>query len=187
MVEKRNIYILLTHSGSVFSRAIGIYTRDPYTHVSIAFDRDLNELYSFGRLKPWNPVFGGFVKEDIIEGTFGRFPNTRCALYSLEVDDFQYQKLKKEIYRFKREADRYGYNFLGLLTAMFHQPLTRKYSYFCSQFVSEVLLNSGINIVNKPPGLTSPMDIKECQDLEFIYEGYLSTYRMETGMNYARA
>lgn len=176
MNRNNTIYILLSHSGSMFSRAINIYTGDPYTHVSIALDKDLKELYSFGRLKPYNPIIAGFVKEDIVNGTYGRFPNTRCALYSLKIDDIQYQKLKKELDRFKMEANKYGYNFLGLIGAMFHYPIQRKYNYFCSQFVSEILQNSGINILDKHPGLTSPMDFKKCKELQFIYEGYLSAY-----------
>ena len=81
--KKNKIYILLTHSGSLLSKCINVYTKEPYTHVSIAFDEELKELYSFGRLRPKNPIFAGFVKEDIVNGTYARFPNTRCALYSL--------------------------------------------------------------------------------------------------------
>lgn len=185
MAQEKRIYILLSHSGSLFSKAINIYTKAPYTHVSIAFDKNLNELYSFGRLKPDNPIFGGFVHEDIENGTFARFPNTRCALYSLKVNKTQYRKLKRELYKFKKESYRYGYNFLGVLTAMFNYPMKRKYNYFCSQFVSEILLNSGIHIVNKPPGITSPMDIKEYEELELIYEGYLNTYGCEGNEGYS--
>ena len=46
MAQEKRIYILLSHSGSLFSKAINIYTKAPYTHVSIAFDKNLNELYS---------------------------------------------------------------------------------------------------------------------------------------------
>lgn len=179
MIGEETIYILLSHSGSLFSRAINIYTKDPYTHVSIAFDKDLKELYSFGRLRPYNPLVAGFVKEDIINGTFARFPNTRCALYSLKIDGRKHEKLRVELERFKSESEKYGYNFLGLFTAMFNYPIKRKYNYFCSQFVSEILLNCGVHIVDKSPGLTSPMDIKEYERLEFIYEGYLNAYNYE--------
>lgn len=182
MKGHKTIYILLSHSGSMFSKMINIYTRDPYTHVSIGFDEDLKELYSFGRLKPYNPIIAGFVKEDIINGTYGRFPNTKCVLYSMNVNDIQYKKLKKELSRFKREKDKYGYNFLGLFGAMFNFPIQRKYNYFCSQFVSELLINSGINIIDKHPGLTSPMDFKQCSELEFVYEGYLNTYSNHAAM-----
>lgn len=176
MEAKNTIYILLSHSGSMFSKAINICTREPYTHVSIALDENLKELYSFGRINPYNPIVGGFVKEDVINGTYRRFPNTKCALYSLEIDDIQYRGLKRELNKFKRESEMYGYNLLGVVSAAFNYPIHRKYSYFCSQFVSEVLLNSGINIIDKNPSLTAPMDFRSCDELEFVYEGCLKTY-----------
>ncbi|MEW8972701.1 MAG: hypothetical protein AB2375_00785 [Tissierellaceae bacterium] len=181
MGSNYTIYILLTHSGSMFSKAINIYTRDPYTHVSIALDRDLEELYSFGRLRPYNPLLAGFVREDIVNGTFKRFSNTRCVLYALKVNKEQYDRVKKELDKFKMEANRYGYNLIGIIGAMFNHPIQRKYNYFCSQFVSEVLNNSGINILDKDPGLTSPMDFARCRDLEIIYEGRLSKYGLSRG------
>lgn len=55
MTKNHIIYILLTHSGSLLSKCINIYTKEPYTHVSIALDTNLKELYSFGRLNPTIP------------------------------------------------------------------------------------------------------------------------------------
>lgn len=177
-MKTKEIYILLTHSGSMFSKAINIYTRVPYTHVSIGLDRDLQELYSFGRRKPYNPIIGGFVREDIVYGTYGRFPETRCALYSLEINELQYKKLLRQLDMFKANKDRYSYNLIGLVGVIIHRPIDREYSYFCSQFVGKVLLNSGIDIVGKSPGLTSPMDFLQCKDLQFIYEGNLRDYKL---------
>lgn len=179
MKGTNRIYILLSHSGSNFSKTINIFTRAPYTHVSIALDKELNELYSFGRIHPYNPIIGGFVKEDIVNGTYGRFPNTTCALYSLEIEHEQYEKLKCELEKFKKEKDKYGYNLLGVMSAAFNFPLHRKYKYFCSQFVSEVLINSGIRLIDKNPSLTAPMDFRSCEGLEMIYEGYLNSYNNE--------
>lgn len=178
-MKERNIYILLSHSGSMFSKAINICTREPYTHVSIALDRDLHELYSFGRIRPYNPILGGFVKEDISGGTYKRFPNTRCALYSLKITDRQYRKLKRELNKFKKERDKYGYNLIGVVSAAFNYPIHRQYRYFCSQFVSELLLKSGIKIIDKNPSLTAPMDFIGSDELECIYVGYLRTYSVE--------
>lgn len=182
-MKDRTIYILLSHSGSMFSKAINICTRKPYTHVSIALDRNLSELYSFGRIKPYNPILGGFVQEDISGGTFERFPNTRCALFSLKITKRQYKKLKRELYRFKRESNKYGYNLIGVVSAAFNYPIHREYRYFCSEFVSELLLNSGIKIIDKNPSLTAPMDFVLSDELECIYVGYLRTYSLEIDNN----
>ncbi len=177
MKREYSVYLLLSHSGSMFSRAINFFTDHPYTHVSIALDEDLDQVYSFGRLNPYNPFFAGFVREDIHQGTFSRFPNTTCSLYELKVTGKQYRSIKKEIDRFRAEGHKYTYSFLGIITASFEYPLSRRYKYFCSQFVSEVFLKSGIDLSGKHPGLTSPMDIMEYQKLELVYSGYLRNYR----------
>lgn len=178
-MKDRTIYILLSHSGSMFSKAINICTREPYTHASIALDENLMELYSFGRLYPYNPVIAGFVREDIINGTYKRFPNTRCKLYSLTISELQYAKLRKELEKFTNGNKKYRYNFLGVISAAFDYPLERENKYFCSQFVSKILINSGIPIVNKDPGLTAPMDFMEYSGLQLIYEGYLRGYSQQ--------
>lgn len=64
MTEKQ-VYILLTNTGSLLTKLIKIYTKKPYNHASIAFDRNLSEVYSFGRKAARNPFIGGFVKDRI--------------------------------------------------------------------------------------------------------------------------
>ena len=177
MAKNRRIYILLTYSGSLLSKCINIYTKEPYTHVSIALDKDLHELYSFGRINPSNPIFAGFVKEDIVSGTYARFPETRCRIYSLRVNDIQYKRLKKEINKFKINRDKYGYNLLGLFGVIFNIPIERRYSFFCSQFVATILNNSGIHLFDKFSALVSPRDFRKCKEFNLIYEGRLKRYK----------
>ncbi len=176
MVRNNTVYILLTHSGSLLSKCIKMYTKEPYTHVSIALDKNLKELYSFGRINPYNPIFGGFVKEDIVNGTYSRFPETRCAFYSLSLNDIQYKRLKRELDKFKANGDKYGYNLLGLFGIIINIPIERKYNYFCSQFVATLLNNSGIYLFNKPPALVTPKDFRKCRKLKLLYEGRLRSY-----------
>lgn len=169
----------------MLSKCINVYTKEPYTHVSIAFDEELKELYSFGRLRPKNPIFAGFVKEDIVNGTYARFPNTRCALYSLEINNLQYKKLMRELDKFKKDGEKYGYNLIGLLGVMVNYPIERKYNYFCSQFVSSLLKSSGIKLIDKDTGLTSPRDFRECRELNLVYEGSLQNYNLEQSYIYS--
>lgn len=172
----REIYLLLSYSGSVPSHLIHYYTKDPYAHASISLDKELKEMYSFARLKPNNPVIAGFVHEDLENGTFKKFHNATCRLYALNVSDGQYRKLLAEITKFKHQRQRYSYNFIGVFGAIFNRPIEREFRYFCSQFVATVLHNSDIRIVEKPPGLTKPMDFAEHEELKLIYEGRLHDY-----------
>ena len=54
--KKKKIYILLSFTGTILSRIIRMYTKDKYCHASLSLDKEFNELYSFGRLNPYNPL-----------------------------------------------------------------------------------------------------------------------------------
>ena len=45
----KSIYILLTRSDTVLSRIVHLFTAARYTHVSIAFDGELQTVYSSSR------------------------------------------------------------------------------------------------------------------------------------------
>ena len=90
----KKIYIVLTHTGTILSKIIKSYTKDEFSHVSIALDSGLQKMYSFGRLHPYNPFWSGFVHEHIDKGTYKRFYKTKAKVYSYEVTEEQYEKLK---------------------------------------------------------------------------------------------
>ena len=85
----RKIYIVLTYTGTILSKLVKMYTKREFSHVSIALDEDLKEMYSFGRLNPYNPFIGGFVHEYMDKGTFKRFSKTNAQIYCLELTEKQ--------------------------------------------------------------------------------------------------
>lgn len=60
-MKQKKIYILLTRTKTMVSRTIHLATGDSFTHVSVAFDGELESLCSFGRLKPFLPLPAGLV------------------------------------------------------------------------------------------------------------------------------
>ena len=42
MMKEKKIYILLTDTGTLFTRLIKIFTKKPYNHASISFDAELS-------------------------------------------------------------------------------------------------------------------------------------------------
>ncbi|MFB5761375.1 hypothetical protein [Paenibacillus medicaginis] len=176
MEAERSVFILLTNTGTLFTRVIQTYTKAPYNHASISFDRELSELYSFGRKHPGNPLNGGFVKEDIKTGTFSKYPNTTCVIYELRVSEREVEKMRRVLHFFIRSRQKYMYNLLGVIGVALKEPVEFSNSYFCSQFVAEILQRSGINIWNKLPALVTPDDFRQSERLQLIYEGKLSEY-----------
>lgn len=170
-MEREKVYLLFTDTGTIFTKMIKLYTKKPYNHASIAFDSNFEEVYSFGRKQPRNPVNGGFVQEDLQRGVF---KNARCAIYSCNVEDEQIQKMKSFINEIEKEKHLYRYNLLGLLGVIVNKPLPRKYAYFCSQFVANVLNAGEIVTFQKSLCLISPQDLQNMESFELVFEGRLT-------------
>ena len=84
--DYKSVYILLSKTKTIPSNLIKLFTREPYSHTSLALDISLNEMYSFARRGMYNPFNGGFISENIEKGIFGKHKGTRCTVYELKVD-----------------------------------------------------------------------------------------------------
>ncbi|MBE1553049.1 hypothetical protein [Sporosarcina limicola] len=169
----RTIYIVLTDTGTLLSRAIGLYTREDLNHASIAFDEQLTEMYSFGRKQRHNPFVGGFVKEEAAEGIFR---DADCAIFSCEVSDEEYDKMRMKIRQIEQNKEQYRYNFIGLFGIAFKVKIQRKRAFFCSQFVATIVNESGVPMFAIKPYLVQPHHFADVPCLIQIYEGDLQVY-----------
>lgn len=172
-VYMMEIYIILTDTGTFFTKMIKMFTKYPLNHASISFNRNLETTYSFGRKRPNNPFFGGMVKENL-QGEL--FQQANCAIYKCSVSNQVYYQMLHLVKRMEQNKNMYKYNFLGLFGVLSNKEWNRKNAFFCSEFVATILSNGGISVNNKPACLVSPKDFTECKDLVLMYEGKLSTY-----------
>jgi len=173
----RPVYIVLTDTGTLFTRMIKRVTGAPYNHASIALDPQFSGLYSFGRKSLRMFWKAGFVREQMNAGIFAALKDTTCIVYELMVDEETYERIEREIQRFEQEAPKYKYNLIGFLNFLIRRPLPRKSAFFCSEFVATVLERAGVSLLRRPPGLTAPHDFMAVRALRPIYEGPLSAYR----------
>ena len=171
----KKIYIVLTHTGTLLSRIITGYTRTKFSHVSISLNEELTEMYSFGRLKPYNPYIGGFIHEYIDKGTFKRFKNTKAKVYYLEVEDNQYEEIKEKIQKIEKNKQQYKSNRVGLFAAGFNFRIASKDAFYCAEFVKHVLEPAGIK--TQLPEVIKPEDFKKIDGLKEIYNGKLRNYK----------
>ena len=171
-----SVYIMLSATNSVLSHAIGTVTRKKYNHISISFDKELNEVYSFGRLKPNNPFIGGFSREQV---TSDFYLKAECQIYELEVTEVQLDKLKTIIDHYNENKEYYQYNLLGLITAWLKIPWDRPNTFFCSEFVSTILIETDLLDRSLIPSITRPYDIIENLDMPLYYEGFMWNYKLK--------
>ena len=169
----KEIYIVLTDTGTVLSKIIRRYTGCPLNHVSIAFDEQLEEMYSFGRVQQRNPFSGGFVKERAGEGLL---KDAQCAVFRFRVTEDELRQIRGRILEIERERDRYTYNFIGLIGVILNREICRKRAYFCSQFVVAMLATAGIKITDEPAWRAQARHFTQSSQLEPVYKGALRDY-----------
>lgn len=170
----KKVYILLTYTGTILSKIIKIYTRNEFSHVSISLDKNLDKLYSFGRLNPYNPFIGGFVHEGLYHGTFKRFKNTKSFLYSLEVTDKEFNKIKKNIKQISKNKAKYHFNVLGMFLVIFKRKRNKKNYFYCAEFVKYILEKS-VDI-KELPEIVKPDDFLYINNKKTEYKGLLRKY-----------
>ena len=173
-MEKHYIYLIFSKTGTILSQVLSFFCETKYVHSAFSFDNSFTQIYSFGRKNPYNPFSGGFVIENFSAGVYSRFPRSECYITKLELTEEQYHSLKKELEIFMSKKDSYKYNFLGLFGVLFNIPIKRNNYYFCSQFVSEMLIKSGIYNANKPPELIKTDDLISIENQELYYNGLVN-------------
>ena len=171
----KDIYIVLTHTGTILSNIIKLVKHTKYNHASISLDKELNLLYSFGRLNPYLTLPGGFIKEGIRIGTFKRFKNTKCKILKLEVTEMQYKLMLDKINYIVEHKKEYGFNIIGFLLAGINVRRCCSNKYYCSEFV-KYILDFGKVDVSKIPDIVQPEDLLLIDGLEVVFEGLLREY-----------
>lgn len=172
----QKIYLVLTHTGTLLSNLIKLYTKNDYSHISIAFDEDLDEMYSFGRIFTYNAFIGGLVREYMNKGTFKRFKKTCTSIYSIDVSDNQYNEIKNEVLNMYERRREYKFNFWGVFFVMFNKKIKRKNALYCAEFVKYALDSGNVNISTLPE-IIKPEDFKKLEEAKLIYKGLLQEYK----------
>lgn len=173
----REIYIVLSQTGSIVSRIIRRVTGKVYNHASISTDASLDTMYSFGRVHPYNPVWGGFVKESPNYGTFRRFSNTEARVLAIPVNDEQYWGIKKYLENMYQDRGQYYYNYAGLFLALFHKAYWSKNHYYCSEFVRDVLQRFQVISKDTFSGIVHPESFLQLSGCKIVYEGCFLEYQ----------
>lgn len=150
-----------------------MYTGKDLNHTSIAFDEQLNELYSFGRKKKHNPFIGGFIREEASEGLF---KHAACAIYKCHVTISEFERMRRIILQIEREKELYKYNLIGLIGVAMNIEIPRAHAFFCSQFVATIMKECVHFKLETPAYFVQPHHFEQHPSLQLIYEGALQGY-----------
>ncbi len=169
----KDIYILLTRTGTIPAKIIHVFKGGTFTHTSLSLTPSTDCLYSYARRKINNPLVAGFIIENIHTEVFARYPDCHCALYRLFVSDEAYARMQNEITHYKNNYKKAKYNFIGMIPLALGIKIRRKYRLTCSQFVALVLERSKEIELPKDAYLMCPNDFPKINGIEVIYDGKL--------------
>ena len=151
------LYVLLIRTNTIFSRIIHVLTGSRFTHASVGLDVGCEQLYSFARKGTYMPLPDGFVNEQLNSGLIAKCYDCPCAMYRVEI--------------MLRDPKKFKYSCIGPIFCFFHRPYEHGRNYFCSQFVADVLRETGAVQLHKSPSLYHPNDFTKMQELKLEYEG----------------
>jgi len=171
----KKIYIILTQSGTLFSKILKIVTKDTYNHSSICLKDDFREFYSFGRKNPYLMLPAGFVIENAFQGVYHRFTKIPCCILEMEITDEQYIKLEEIIQYFANHMNQYSYAVTSLVLADTPYCVTSNNKFFCSQFVAKILNDIDVKTPKSPEHM-HPINFAEMENTVKIFEGDLKEF-----------
>lgn len=169
----KKIYILLSGTGTLPAKAVRLFTHHKYSHVSIALLPSIEKFYSYARRKIHNPLVGGLTQESTKSGVFSLYPNSRCQLLEIEVEDNVYIKLSQTLEFYLDNYNKCKYNFGAIVPMALGIKHKLKFKMTCSQFIATLLDKSGACVLNKHPSLMLPCDFLEIPNAKIIFSGEL--------------
>lgn len=175
-MSDKEIYIVVSQTGSIVSRMLKKVTGAEYNHVSVSLESDLRCMYSFGRRYTYFPWWGGFVRESTMYGSLKRFSDTRAIVMAISVSENAYNEIEIRLHDMIEHRNNYHYDVIGLLLAGLKIKYKRDRHYYCSDFVRELLVNFDIEAPEVFEPIVQPMHFLDIPDGNVIYSGRLHDY-----------
>lgn len=137
-IERHKIYVVFITTNTNMGKLIRLFTRNPYSHVAIALDSKLCEMYSFARYHINSPIRGGFVVEVPDRYLFDN-QDVTIKVCELPVSDDEYNRMLEEISYFKKHKEIMIYNTLNAVLSLLRKRVYLKNTYTCIEFVTHLL------------------------------------------------
>ena len=180
------VFLVLTKGKTpVISQGIKFVTNSEYSHASITFDPELNEVYSFNMRKE----SFGFVRENK-----SSFKENFISVFAFFAPKNIVNKLKETVYDFGNHKTTFDLKiFANKIFHINHKASNNEYNQVCSTFVDTVLQSGGINLVGDQK-IPAPSDIyngakSEPNKIFEVYNGIAPKYdgkKVKRQINYLR-
>ena len=170
MERKHYLYVLLTKTPLKTGKFLRKVTGYEYNHCSVSFDNDFKVLYSFSRKYKNSTFYAGLVKESSLRYTTNE-QETKVKIFKIGLTNKTYKKLKAYLEDLIEHEDEYIYNYLSILTYLFHKKVNVKKAYTCCDFTVHILKDFCKLANLKEKDYCSIKELSEILEEYKIYEG----------------
>lgn len=167
-----NVYVVLSRSTTVLSRAIQLATGADLTHAALALDPELEQMYSFGRRRAGNPFVGSFKRERIDDELYRKMATLPGVVLQVPVTPRQQEAVRAHVAQFAVDQGSSSYNVAGLVGRGSEEGT----KFFCSEFVYHVLRSAGVCDLGVPRWKVPPQALLRVPG-QVVFRGDLKAYR----------
>ena len=174
------VFIAMVYNKSLHGELIKKITNSQYSHVGIALDSSLDNIYSFTYHN--NITRDDGFGSDTIRYWLNRDKNSKLAVAVIFVDTETYKKLKRNLKWFENNKDKTKYNFKNAIDILLNKvtDLKNGFAFMCSNFVDMILRMCNIELIDKSNNLVVPGDfykITRNPKIFLLYEGLTRNYK----------
>ncbi len=156
----------------IVSQGIKFFTGSSYSHASISFDPELNEVYSYN-MREEN---FGFIRENL-----SSFKDNIISVMAFFAPNHIVESLKDKIKDFENNKTTFDLRiFLNKILHIDHKVSKNEYNQVCSTFVDTVLRSGGINLTGNieipDPGQLYTATKNSPNKIIEVYQGIATEY-----------
>ncbi len=134
----KEIYVVFSSTPYKIGKFIRFFTGERYNHVSVMFDKNMLEAYSFGRKHVDTPFWGGIIKDSV-----SRYKNKNIladiCVCKIPVDDEKYYKAFETAKNMYENKEQFVYNLFSAGVSIFRKRLFIHHAYTCVEFCVHIL------------------------------------------------
>ena len=142
---QRYVYIVFSATPYKIGKLIRTITKERYNHVSLALDRELENMYSFARRYYHTPFYGGFVRESRARYHLNGVP-AQVKICRLAVSEKDFEDLAQRLRKMYERREDFLYNHISVLTVPFRRLVHLKDAAICTEFVAGQLQELGMAV-----------------------------------------
>lgn len=164
------VYVVLTNTGTTFSKLSKMITKDPYNHVSISLDEDMSDMFTFALFNE-NGYSGGFKRE-----VKSKLRGAKYSMYAIELTSDIKQRIVNHIRDLENNVDKTRYGHKSLVNILFNKKVfdTGRDELICSHFVATIFEDVGIKLFkNKELSMLKPYEFVKSKLLKFVRRGVI--------------